>query len=139
MEPYGRNNSPANKWTFDGGLNNDNKNDGINNNQQENKKMAAISPSQKLDGEIPMGNWYRGATRNTLEVGPGLDETRAPGVYSGFKTALEKSREKIMDPAPSPSTANSVGKRLRSKTTWKNGGNSGTKWSNYNTSGRLPS
>ena len=99
MEPHGRNNAPANEWTFDGGLNDDNENDGINNNQQENKNVAAISPSQKLDGEIPMGNRYRGETRNTLAVVPGLDETRSPGIYSGFKTALEKIREKIMDPA----------------------------------------
>ncbi len=83
-----------------------------------------------------MGNRYRGATRNTLEVVPGLDGTRSPGAYSGFKTALTKIGEKIMDP---PSTTNSVGKRRRSKTTRKNGGNSGTKLSNYNTSGRLPS
>ena len=99
MEPHGRNNAPANEWTFDGGLNDDNENDEINNNQQENKNVAAISPSQKLDGEIPMGTRYMGATRTPPAGGPGLEKTGTPGVYSGFKTAFAKIKEKIMDPA----------------------------------------
>ena len=52
MDWSGWNNAPTNEWAFGGGLRDDNEHGGINIDQQENKKMAPISPSQKLDGEV---------------------------------------------------------------------------------------
>ena len=58
MEPHGRNNAPANEWTFDGGLNDDNENDEINNNQQE--KSGSKFAISKTGWGNPHGNPVHG-------------------------------------------------------------------------------
>ena len=88
-----------NEWAFGGGLNDDDEHGGINIDQQENKKMAPISPSQNLDGEVSPEKRRGGAAPGPSNTAPSLRDATTPGAPSGVQTALANLGGKLWDPA----------------------------------------